>query len=151
MTWFQGTIKYRMTTSLIVLAALFALQFVTTLWASHGFHTNAAFQRQMTQVSARQMFGDMKHDAIQNDVLRMKDAVVRHDPASFDDAKQTLDEDIASINKTFAFVFAQPFEGSLKELVANAVAPQRDYVAKALAAKERLETHPEDFDAAINA
>jgi len=150
MIWFQGSIKHRMTSSLIVLAVLFALQFVTTLWASHGFHSNAAFQREMNEVSAHQMFGDMKHDAIQNDVLRLKDAVVRHDPASFEDAKQALDEDIASINKAYAFVFAQPYEGSLKELVANAVAPQRDYVAKALAAKERLETHPEDFDGAIN-
>ena len=151
MTWLQGTIKYRMTTSLIVLAALYTLQFVTTLWASHGFHANAAFQRQMTQVSARQMFGDMKHDAIENDVLRMKDAVLRHDQTNFEDAKRLLDEDIDALNKAYAFVFAQDYEGSLKAIVQNAVSPERDYVAKAQAARSQLESHPEDFDSAINA
>ena len=150
MIWFQGSIKHRMTSSLIVLAALFTLQFLTTLWASHGFHSNAAFQRQMNEVRAHQAFGDMKHDAIQNDVLRLKDAVLRHDPANFDEAKQALDDDIAAINKAYAFVFSQDYDGSLKAIVQGTVAPERDYVAKAQAAKERLQTHPEDFDAAIN-
>ena len=150
MIWFQGSIKHRMTSSLIVLAVLFALQFVTTLWASHGFHSNAAFQRLMNEVSTHQMFGDMKHDAIESDVLRLKDATLRHDPANFEDAKRALDEDMAAIDKTYAFVFAQTYEDPLKTIVQKAIPPERDYVAKAQAAKERLETHPEDFDAAIN-
>ena len=76
--------------------------------------------------------------------------LLRHDPASFDEAKQALDEDVASIDKTFAYVFAQPYEGSLQTQMQNAVAPQKDYVAKALAAKERFQTHPEDFGAAVS-
>jgi len=151
MTWFQGSIKYRMTSSLLILAALFVLQFVITLWAGHGFHSNAAFQRKMTMVTAQQMFGDMKHDAIQNDVLRMKDAVLRHDKLNFDDAKRALDEDVAAIDKTYGIVFAQTYDEPLNSIVQNAVQPEKDYVAKAIEAKQRLENHPEDFDSAINA
>ena len=145
-----GTIKQRMVKYLATLVVLSCIQCAATLWVSYGFHSGARFQRIMNQVTARQMFGDMKHDAIESDVLRLKDAVQRHDPGQAQDAQKALDEDIVAINQTYGFVFAQQYPAKLQAEVSGAIGPEQDYVAKAQAASERIHSHPDDFNGAVD-
>lgn len=150
MQWLGGSIKERMSTYLIGLALLFAIQFAVTLWAQNGFHQGQAYQRLMNQVTAHQMSVDMKHDSIESDVLRMKDGILRNDTSAFKLAKTSLDEDIAAIDENFRFLVGQSYPEPLKSAVQAAAAPQRDYVAKAIDVQRRMESHPEDFNAALD-
>jgi len=149
--WLTGSIKQRMMTYLVALTVFSTVQCAATLWVEYNFHQSAGYQRMMHQVTTRQMFGDMKHEAIQSDVLRLKDAVQRHDDRLTGEAQKSLDEDITAINGAYGFVFTQSYPASLQDEINLAVAPQHDYVEHARSASQRIRAHPEDFNGEFDA
>jgi len=146
-----GTIRQRMLKYLAALAILSCIQCAATLWVEYGFHRSSEFMHLMNQVTTRQMYGDMKHDAIQNDVLRIRDGAERNNAALRAAGETSLEEDIAGLETAFGFVYAQSYPEPLAGLVASVRAPQRDYVAKARAAAAAIRHNPAQADPAINA
>jgi len=136
---------------LAALAILSCIQCAATLWVEYGFHRSSEFMRLMNQVTTRQMYGDMKHDAIQNDVLRIRDGAERNNAALRAAGETSLAEDIAGLEAAFGFVYAQSYPEPLAGMVASVRAPQRDYVAKARAAAAAIRHNPAQADPAINA
>jgi methyl-accepting chemotaxis protein len=148
---FGGTIRQRMLKYLAALAILSTIQCAATLRVSYGLHHSADFLRVMNQVTSRQMYGDMKHDAIQNDVLRIKDGATRGDAALVKAGDSSLGEDIASLESAYGFVYAQTYPEPLATQVAAVRAPQQDYVAKARAAAAAIHADPASAGPALDA
>ena len=146
----NGSIRGRMISCLVLLIVVSIIEVVTQSALQYRLHRMSQIQALMTDVTAQQMFGDMKHDGIQGDVFRLAAAIQAHDDAK---RKQTLDDlsyDIASINKSYGFVFAQTYAEPLQSTVNATVEPQHDYVSKARAVTDRLLAHPEDYAAAMS-
>jgi len=142
---FSGlSIRQRLIRCLAVLVAVSVVQVSASSflqWQMRGYATR---QKLMADVQRNQMFGDMKHDAIQGDMFRLGDAMQRHDAPARDRAFAGLRQDIDGLTGAYAFVFSQTYPEGLQKRVDDTIGPERDYIERAKAAADRLLTHPED-------
>jgi methyl-accepting chemotaxis protein len=144
------TIKRRFAFALSLLAGVVALQCLAFAAIQVLQHRLALRQQLMTEVTAHQMWGDMKHDGIQGDVFRLIDATTRSDHAKASDAITATRGDIDELNKTYDFVFSQSYDEPL-QAISRKTQPDRDsYASAAKAVIERIETNPTDYHDALD-
>jgi len=146
-----GSIKRRLIQCLLVLSVISVVQVSFASFVQYRLYSISSQERLMSEVMAKQMFGDMLHEGIQGDINRIKDAIGDKDTASRDKELKALAEDINSINTSYNFVFSQSFDGELKQRTSETVGPERDYVAKARIVADRMVAHPEDYGAQLAA
>ena len=145
-----NSIRSRLTTCLGVLLAAIALQTVSGLILQWRQHALSVQQGAMTQVTADQMLGDMKHDGIQGDIFRLRDALAAGDTVKRDATLKDLSDDIGVINAMYGYVFAQSYPAALQAQVNATVAPQHDYVMHARTVSAALVNHTADAPQALN-
>jgi len=120
------------------MATICALQFAMAT-ATQLLMRGSAFAIANAAVMQRgQMYGDMKHDASQNDLFRMKDAVARSDGAALAQARKQFDEDLADIDASYAKVFAVPPLAGEESLYDETRRAERAYVAAARTAADAV-------------
>jgi len=144
------SIKRRFGFALSLLIAVVAMQCVAFVAIQVVQHRLSLRQQLMTEVTARQMWGDMKHDGIQGDVFRLIDATARGDRGKANEATTATRADIDELNKTYNFVFAQSYDEPLQS-IARKTRPDRDaYAAAASAVIERIASNPGDYHDALD-
>ncbi len=95
-----------------------------------------------------QMYGDMKHDASESDVFRVKDAVARNDPAARKAELDNFAKDIAALETSYAQVFAAEHEADEQALFAETETKQKAYAAAARALVQQIGAGGADLRAA---
>ena len=130
---------------LVALCAVAGAQCVGSFVLGYGLRQNAAAQGMLAEVRVSQMYGGMKHDGIQSDVLRMTDAAGRHDDAARKSAAEAIDKDIGEIENAYGEVFGHQYSPGLQAAVDTVREDERQYVAQARAVSGRVQAHPEDY------
>ena len=125
------SIRSRLLACLAVLIAAMVAQELSGLALQVRQHALFTSQATMADVSGRQMLGDMKHDAIQSDLLKLADAARSHDEGRKRLALDAFGNDVDAINGAYGFVFAQAYAEPLQSAVNAAVAPEQDFVRTA--------------------
>ncbi|GHC91157.1 methyl-accepting chemotaxis protein [Novosphingobium pokkalii] len=92
-----------------------------------------------------QMYGDMKHDASESDVFRIKDAVQRNDATARKAELDNFAADIGALEKSYAEVFAAPHEAGEQALFAETETRQKAYAAAARALVEQINAGSTDL------
>jgi len=145
------TIQRRLTLCMGVLGAVCGVQFVVSSALNYEMQSTMKAQRLMAHVQTRQMFGDMKHDAIQNDVFRLESATRNSDAARLNAAFGELKKDIDELNEAYGAVQGHAYAPEMQAAVDATVAPRNDYVEKALAVAAQIRSHPDNYATQMNA
>jgi len=128
------SIKQRLVYCLVAVASVSAFQFATSTALKLKVDATTRAQRVMVDVQNRQMYGDMKHDAIQNDVIRLRDAARSGQRAAVAEERDHLDKDLAALDATFREVEKHQYGPELTAIVQRATAGRKDYMVHAQAA-----------------
>ena len=144
------TIKKRYSYSLFVLAIVVAIQIAAFSYVQYQSHLLDYQQDLMTDVTAHQMFGDMKHDGIQGDVFRLIDASGRGDKSKMGETLAATNQDIDDLIKTYNFVFAQKYPEPLQTISQKTLPDRDNYVLNAHKIIDRIQQNPGDFHSALD-
>jgi methyl-accepting chemotaxis protein len=145
------SIKRRFSLSLAVLAGGALVQAGAFAYVQYAGHSLELQQQLMTTVTTHQMFGDMKHDAVQNDVFRLVDASGRGDRGKMTEAKSGMAADIDELKKTYDFVFAQSLPEAVHAATEKTRADRDDFIGKARTLAARIEQAPTQTTGAFDA
>jgi len=128
----KTSIKQNLVYCMVAMAGVTLVQFGVSSVLRFSLQSNMDEQRVMADVQARQMFGDMKHDAIQADLFRLRDARAAGNKSAMAAERDHLDKDIAALEETYAAIERNRFEPELQGIVDRARAARKDYVGHAL-------------------
>jgi methyl-accepting chemotaxis protein len=104
-----------------------------------------------SRILRAQMYGDMKHDAIESDVFRIKDAAARGDAEAREREMTNFATDIAALEKSYAEVFAAEHPAGEQALFDETATQKKAYVAAARAVVERTGNGSADLQGAQQA
>jgi methyl-accepting chemotaxis protein len=144
------TIKKRYLHSLIVLACVVSSQLAAFSYIQYLSHQLDFQQDLMTDVTAHQMFGDMKHDGIQGDVFRLIDATQRGDHDKITKTISDTAQDVDDLTKTYNFVFDQKYAEPLQSISQKTLPDRDNYIVNARKVTARIQQSPADFHAALD-
>ena len=128
----KTSIKQNLVYCMVAMAGVTVVQFGVSSVLRFSLQSNMNEQRVMADVQTRQMFGDMKHDAIQSDLFRLRDARAAGNKSAMAAERDHLDKDIAALEETYAAIERNRFEPELQGIVDRARAARKDYVGHAL-------------------
>ncbi|NKJ40784.1 methyl-accepting chemotaxis protein [Novosphingobium sp. SG720] len=124
----------------ICLVQIIASTTLQVLMQAHARHLATS-----AWVLRMQMYGDMKHDASESDVFRIKDAVARNDPAAHKVELANFANDIAALEKSYAQVFAAAHGRDEQALFTETETRQKAYAAAARALVEQIDSANTDL------
>ncbi|MFC3174749.1 methyl-accepting chemotaxis protein [Novosphingobium bradum] len=142
------SIKQRLVVCLVALAGVSVAQFSISTALKFRLDATTSEERTLFDVQNRQMYGDMKHDAVQADLFRLRDAARLGDRGLVEQERTHLTRDLAALDQTFAAIerhrptlaLQAP---ALQAEVDRAAVARKDYAAQAGQAATALAAHGE--------
>ena len=132
------SIKQRLGYAMAAMAGVSLLQFAISGVLKYELQSTVNAQRAMADVQSRQLFGDMKHDAVQADLFRVRDARSAGNTAQLRDERAHLDKDITALDTAYRQLETNRFEPELQQLVQRAASSRKEYIAHARTTADTL-------------
>ena len=132
------SIKQRLGYAMAAMAGVSLLQFAISGVLKYELQSTVNAQRAMADVQSRQLFGDMKHDAVQADLFRVRDARSAGNTAQLRDERAHLDKDITALDTAYRQLETYRFEPELQQLVQRAASSRKEYIAHARTTADTL-------------
>jgi len=132
------SIKQRLGYAMAAMAGVSLLQFAISGVLKYELQSTVNAQRAMADVQSRQLFGDMKHDAVQADLFRVRDARSAGNSAQLRDERAHLDKDITALDTAYRQLETYRFEPELQQLVQRAASSRKEYIAHARTTADTL-------------
>ena len=132
------SIKQRLGYAMAAMAGVSLLQFAISGVLKYELQSTVNAQRAMADVQSRQLFGDMKHDAVQADLFRVRDARSAGNSAQLRDERAHLDKDITALDTAYRQLETNRFEPELQQLVQRAASSRKEYIAHARTTADTL-------------